>query len=57
MIVVMPNGSLPRPANFPQFTPGSQPSPEFRAAMEALQNRFTDELLKDVVPSSRSTIA
>ena len=50
MIVVMPNGSLPRPANFPRFTPGTEPSPEARAAMEAMQNRFTDELLKDIVP-------
>ena len=50
MIVVMPNGSLPRPANLPRFTPGTPPSPEARAAMEAFQNRFTDELLKEVVP-------
>jgi enterochelin esterase family protein len=50
MIVVMPNGSLPRPANLPPFTPGTPPSPEFRAAMEAAQGRFTDELLKEVVP-------
>jgi enterochelin esterase family protein len=50
MIVVMPNGSLPRPTNLPRFTPGQTPSPEFRAAMESLQNRFTDELMKDVIP-------
>ena len=50
MLVVMPNGSLPRPADMPRFTPGTTPSPEFRAAMETMQNRFTDELLKDVVP-------
>jgi enterochelin esterase family protein len=50
MIVVMPNGSLPRPANLPPFTPGTPPSPEVRAAMEAAQSRFTDELLKEVVP-------
>jgi enterochelin esterase-like enzyme len=50
MIVVMPNGSLPRPANLPPFTPGTTPSPEVRAAMEAAQGRFTDELLKEVVP-------
>jgi enterochelin esterase-like enzyme len=54
LIVVMPNGSLPRPTNLPRFTPGSQPSPEARAAMEAIQNRFTDELLKDVVPYAES---
>jgi enterochelin esterase-like enzyme len=50
MLVVMPNGSLPMPANLPRFTPGQPPSPEFRNAMEAAQNRFTDELLNDVVP-------
>ncbi len=51
MIVVMPNGSLPRPANLPRPTPGSPPSPEVAAAREAAQNRFTDELLKEVVPT------
>jgi enterochelin esterase-like enzyme len=50
MIVVMPNGSIPRPANMPRFEPGTTPTPEMRAAMEAAQARFTDELLKDVVP-------
>jgi enterochelin esterase family protein len=50
MIVVMPNGSLPRPANFPVMTPGVTPSPEVLAAMTALQERFTSELLKDIIP-------
>ncbi len=50
MIVVMPNGSLPRPANLPRFEPGSTPTPEAMAAMEAARRRFTDELLKEVVP-------
>ena len=50
MIVVMPNGSLPRRRTCRRFTPGTPPSPEARAAMEAAQHRFTDELLKDVVP-------
>lgn len=50
MLVVMPNGSLPRPANMPRFTPGTSPSPEAVAAMAALQDRFTNELMKDVVP-------
>jgi enterochelin esterase-like enzyme len=50
MIVVMPNGSLPRPANLPRFEPGATPTPEAQAAMEAARNRFTDELLKEVVP-------
>jgi enterochelin esterase-like enzyme len=50
MIVVMPNGSLPRPANLPRFNPGETPSPEARAAIEEFQSRFTNELLKDIVP-------
>ena len=49
-LIVMPNGSLPRPANLPRTAPGAQASPEARAAMEAAQNRFTDELLKEIVP-------
>jgi enterochelin esterase family protein len=56
MIVVMPNGSLPPPRNpVPRPAAGEAPSPEFRAAMESRQNRFTDELLKDVVPFVEST--
>jgi enterochelin esterase-like enzyme len=47
MIVVMPNGSLPRPANLPPPTPGTPPDP---AVTAALQERFTNELLKDVAP-------
>ncbi len=47
MIVVMPNGSLPRPANLPPPTPGSPPDPAVTAAN---QNRFTNELMKDIVP-------
>jgi enterochelin esterase family protein len=43
MIVVMPNGSLPRPAG----AGGAKLDP---AEMAALQERFTNELLKDVVP-------
>jgi enterochelin esterase-like enzyme len=50
MIVVMPNGSMPRPANMPRFTPGTTPTPEMMAAMDAVQDRFRNELLKDVVP-------
>jgi len=56
MIVVMPNGSLPRPEHMPaRPAEGETPSPEFRAAMEALQQRFTDELLKEVVPTVEKT--
>ncbi|NOT61292.1 MAG: esterase [Acidobacteria bacterium] len=43
MIVVMPNGSLPRP----NFVPGAPPDP---AANAAFQERFSNELLKDIVP-------
>ena len=55
MLVVMPNGSLPPPANLPKLEPGTTPSPEARKAMEAAQGRFTDELLKDVVPLVEKT--
>jgi enterochelin esterase-like enzyme len=47
MLVVMPNGSLPRPANLPAPTPGAPPDPAVRQAM---QERFTTELMKDVIP-------
>src|SRR5437660_187651 len=56
MIVVMPNGSLPMPANLPPpasrvpGTPGIPPPPAFAAAIQAAQDRFTNELLNDVVP-------
>ncbi|HVK07203.1 MAG TPA: alpha/beta hydrolase-fold protein [Gemmataceae bacterium] len=43
MIVVMPNGSLPRPA----VAPGAKLNPK---EMAAFQERFTNELLTDVVP-------
>ena len=43
MLVVMPNGSLPRP----NFVPGA---PVDIAAQTAFQDRFTSELLKDIVP-------
>ena len=56
MIVVMPNGSLPPPKDMPaRPAPGEAPSAEFRAAMEKMQNRFTDELLKEVVPAVEKT--
>jgi enterochelin esterase-like enzyme len=51
MIVVMPNGSLPRPANLPPATPGAPPPPEVAAALAAAQERFTNELLKDIIPN------
>src|SRR5439155_4368063 len=44
MIIVMPNGSLPRSA-----TPGTPPAAG-AAGASAAQDRFTNELLHDVVP-------
>ena len=56
MLVVMPNGSLPPPRDMPpRPAPGEPLSAEFRAAMEKLQGRFTDELLKEVVPFVEKT--
>ena len=40
MLIVMPNGSLPRPAK----------QPEGEEAREALRERFTNELLKEIIP-------
>lgn len=48
MLVVMPNGSLPRPP----VVPGTPPDP---AANAAFQDRFTSELMKDVVPFVEKT--
>ncbi len=47
MIVVMPDGSLPRPAAPASGAPGAAPDP---AARVAAQDRFANELLKDIVP-------
>jgi enterochelin esterase family protein len=56
MIVAMPNGSLPPPKDMPaRPAPGEAPSAEFRAAMEKMQGRFTDELLKEVIPALEKT--
>lgn len=49
MIVVMPNGSMPRPALTP-VAPGTAPSPAAVAAMSRAQEQFSDELLKNVLP-------
>jgi len=46
MIVVMPNGSMPRPAGAPPAAPGAGPSPAMRQA----QTKFVEELLANVVP-------
>jgi enterochelin esterase-like enzyme len=49
MLIVMPNGSLPRPEF--RSEEGRQPTPEQLAARRAeLQNRFTRELVGDIVP-------
>ena len=55
MLVVMPNGSLPRPTNMPTIAPGTPPSPEAQAVMAALQDRFTNELMKEVIPTVEKT--
>jgi para-nitrobenzyl esterase len=55
MLIVMPNGSLPRPANLPPLVPGTTPTPEVAAALAAAQARFTSELMKDVVPFVEKT--
>jgi enterochelin esterase family protein len=47
MIVVMPNGSMPRPANVAPAAPGA---PGGTAAMASAQDLFAEELLKNVVP-------
>ena len=56
MIVVMPNGSLPRPANFPPRRPGQRLA-RSAGRMAPLQDRFTDELMKEVVPLVEKTSA
>lgn len=43
MLVVMPNGSLPRPP----VVPGAPPDP---AAQLAFQDKFVSELMRDIVP-------
>jgi para-nitrobenzyl esterase len=55
MIIVMPNGSLPRPKDYPRFVPGQTPSPEALAAYAAIQARFTSELMDDIVPFVEKT--
>jgi enterochelin esterase-like enzyme len=56
LVVVMPNGSLPRPANFPVTAPGAAPSPQAVAASAALQDRFVSELMNDIVPFVEKTL-
>jgi enterochelin esterase family protein len=51
MLVVMPNGSMPRPTNLPRVAPGEQPPADFARRMAELQQRFTKELLNDVIPN------
>ncbi len=47
MIVVMPNGSMPRPTSPAASAPGT---PAGATAMAAAQDRFADELLNNVIP-------
>jgi enterochelin esterase family protein len=46
MIIVMPNGSMPRPA----FIPGAPPTPASQQAQREAQQKFSDELLDNVMP-------
>jgi len=55
MVIVMPNGSLPRPPDMLRFVPGVTPSPEALAAWAALRARFTSELMDDIVPFVEGT--
>jgi enterochelin esterase family protein len=48
MLVVMPNGSLPRLEIDPDATPEEQ-----AVALAESQNRFTNELMNDVIPTVR----
>jgi enterochelin esterase-like enzyme len=50
MIVVMPNGSLPRARNSGRAAAGTPPGPRSPAAFAAAQERFINELLNDIVP-------
>jgi len=47
MLIVMPNGSMPRPTN---FTPGAPQTPEMRKAQEEARQKFVDELMTNVIP-------
>ena len=50
MIVVMPNGSFPRPANLPRVAPGAAPPADFAKIVAVAQEQITKELLQNVVP-------
>jgi enterochelin esterase-like enzyme len=51
MIIVMPNGSMPRPA----FTPGAPQTPAMQQAQREAQQKFVDELLNNVIPNVEKT--
>jgi enterochelin esterase-like enzyme/predicted esterase len=54
MIIVMPNGSLPRPVIAPNSSaaaPGTPLTPEQARAREGFQDRFTNELMKEIIPA------
>jgi enterochelin esterase-like enzyme len=50
MLVVMPNGSLPRPRNLPRRAPGAPPPSDFAKRMAEFQGLFVKELLQDIIP-------
>ena len=47
MIIVMPNGSMPRPA----VIPGAPQTPAMQQAQREAQQKFVDELLNNVIPN------
>jgi enterochelin esterase-like enzyme len=51
MLVVMPNGSLPRPAELPRGGAGGAPPADVARRMAEFQQRFVNELLKEIVPT------
>jgi len=51
MIIVMPNGSMPRPS----VTPGAPQTPEMQQAQRDAQQKFVDELLNNVIPAVEKT--
>lgn len=50
MLVVMPNGSLPRPADLPRGDASDAQSADVARRRAEFQQRFVNELLKEIVP-------
>src|SRR5262249_37731119 len=50
MLLVMPNGSMPRPPGSAAPRAGTAPAAGFAAAMAANESRFMQELLQEIIP-------